>query len=87
VIHDKNIVLEFDVNKYESKSTIPNSSLTNSTQNLFESKSLNDMADVTTKIPKTPLLLKDRMLTIEEFYRQTPEQSIPGRSSRLSRKY
>ena len=39
------------------------------------------------KMQKSPQLLKERMLTIEEFYRQTPENVNPGRSSRLLRNF
>jgi hypothetical protein len=45
------------------------------------------MLDIGKKMQKSPQLLKERMLTIEEFYRQTPENVNPGRSSRLLRNF
>ena len=55
------------------------------TSNQFESKSLDSMLEIDKKMHKSPQFLKDRMLTIEEFYRQSPENIHTGRSSRLSR--
>jgi hypothetical protein len=74
-------VLEFDAKNYDNSHSTPQIS----TQ--FESKSLDSMLDIGKKMQKSPQLLKERMLTIEEFYRQTPENVNPGRSSRLSRNF
>ena len=83
MLADKNIVFEFETNKLESK----NKNISN-TQ--FESKSLDNMLEIgkiTGKSDqKQPQLFKEKKLTIEEFYRQSPDVKL-GRSSRLSRKY
>lgn len=78
----KNIVLEFETQKYDinQKNSTPKLS------HQFESKSLDSMLEIG-KQRRSPQMLKDRRLTIEEFYMQTPEHANPGRSSRLSRNF